>query len=179
MSTKINESMRLVSKHGDGRHTAKVYKDNDWNEYHVKFYTDNKHVGEDADYHTDDVGDAKDTAESAIKKMGNSGSKVDEATGVTDFNPESQGGTRQELLDLLRKTKDSKYAEAARKAGASQTELQNAMKMESYSMDTLVDAIASQDETVAASAFNAIVSNKILDRFNEMKIEIAQNLGRK
>lgn len=47
-----------------------------------------------------------------------------EGTGVTDYNPKSQGGTRKELLAKYHKTKDPKDAEAARKAGATQKELQ-------------------------------------------------------
>jgi hypothetical protein len=49
---------------------------------------------------------------------------VDEATGVTDYAPKSQGGTRKELLVKYHKTKNPKDAEAARKAGATQKELQ-------------------------------------------------------
>jgi len=49
---------------------------------------------------------------------------VDETASATDYNPPSQGGTRKELLAKYRKTKDSKDAEAARKAGATQKELQ-------------------------------------------------------
>lgn len=56
--------------------------------------------------------------------------KVAEATSVTDYNPMSQGGTRKELLAKLSKSKDSKHAEAARKAGASQQELKQAMDEE-------------------------------------------------
>lgn len=128
MSTEVNESMRIVAKHGDGRHTAKVYKDSDWGEYRVKFYTDNKHVGEDADYHTDDMEDANDTAKSALNKM---------------YSNESKNEPRNE------------------------------------SVESLVSAIFDQDENAASSAFNAVISNKILDRFSEMKIEIAQSLGTK
>jgi hypothetical protein len=49
---------------------------------------------------------------------------VAEGTGVTDYNPPSQGGTRKELTARYHKTKDPKDAEAARKAGATQKELQ-------------------------------------------------------
>ena len=45
---------------------------------------------------------------------------------VTNFNPKSQGGTRKELLQKYAKSKDPKDAESARKAGATQTELQDA-----------------------------------------------------
>jgi len=50
---------------------------------------------------------------------------VEESTGVTDYNPKSQGGTRKELLAKYHKTKNPKDAEAARKAGATQKELQS------------------------------------------------------
>ena len=49
---------------------------------------------------------------------------INESTGVTDYNPKSQGGTRKELLAKYHKTKDPKDAAAARKAGATQKELQ-------------------------------------------------------
>jgi hypothetical protein len=49
--------------------------------------------------------------------------QLNESTGVTDYNPKSQGETRKELLAKYHKTKDPKDAEAARKAGATQQEL--------------------------------------------------------
>lgn len=54
--------------------------------------------------------------------------QLNESTGATDFNPTSQGGTRKELLAKYRKTNNPKDAEAARKAGATQQELQQAGK---------------------------------------------------
>ncbi len=54
--------------------------------------------------------------------------QLNESTGATDYNPKSQGGTRKELLAKYHKTKDPKDAEAARKAGATQQELQQAGK---------------------------------------------------
>ena len=72
----VAENLRLVGKHGEGAKTAKVYKDHEWGEYRVKFYTDGKHEGEEADYHTDDRDDANDTAKSWTTK----GSKVAENT---------------------------------------------------------------------------------------------------
>ena len=47
-----------------------------------------------------------------------------ETADVTDYNPPSQGGTRQELVAKYHQTKDPKDAEAARRAGATQQELQ-------------------------------------------------------
>jgi len=49
---------------------------------------------------------------------------VEERTDVTDYNPKSKGGTRKELIAKYHKTKNPKDAEAARKAGATQKELQ-------------------------------------------------------
>jgi hypothetical protein len=51
---------------------------------------------------------------------------IPEATDVTDDNPKSQGGTRAELLRKYANTKKPKDAEAARRAGASQSELKTA-----------------------------------------------------
>ena len=49
---------------------------------------------------------------------------IEESTGVTDFAPKSKGGTRKELIAKYKKSKNPKDAEAARKAGATQKELQ-------------------------------------------------------
>lgn len=63
-------------------------------------------------------------AKNRVNRMKNEEVVVDEATGVTDYNAKSQGGTRKELLAKYHKTKNPKDAEAARKAGATQKELQ-------------------------------------------------------
>lgn len=57
----ISESLRLLHTVGNGNRTAKIYKDAEWGEHRVKFYTDGQHHKE-ADYHTNDKGDAHDTA---------------------------------------------------------------------------------------------------------------------
>jgi hypothetical protein len=66
-------SLRLVKTHtGPKGHVAKVYKDKDWGEHRVKFFDpDGKHRSE-SDYHTDDLSDAHDTAQSQLNryKMG-------------------------------------------------------------------------------------------------------------
>jgi hypothetical protein len=61
--------LRLVSKHaGEGGHTAKVYKDLDYNEYRVKSYDPNgKHTGEAGDSFHDDLDDAQGTAKLYLK----------------------------------------------------------------------------------------------------------------
>jgi hypothetical protein len=60
----------------------------------------------------------------AMHKAKHEGVELDEA--VTDYNPKSQGGTRKELLAKFAETGNSKHAEAARKAGATQDELKKA-----------------------------------------------------
>ena len=60
---------------------------------------------------------------------------IAETTGVTDYNPKSQGGTRKELLAKYHKTKDPKDAEAARKAGATQKELKGDSVNEASTID--------------------------------------------
>jgi len=62
-------------------------------------------------------------------------SRLDEATSVTDYNPKSQGSTRKELLTKYAKTKDPKHAEAARRSGATQRELQAARMEEVEQID--------------------------------------------
>ena len=56
-------NLRLLKTHtGPKGHVAKVYKDRDWGEHRVKFFSpEGKHHAE-GDYHTDDLSDAHDTA---------------------------------------------------------------------------------------------------------------------
>jgi hypothetical protein len=68
----LTEGKRLISKHGEGQgeHTAKVYKDTEYNEYQVHFFKNGKHMGEGpVSYHGDDKDDAQKTAESALKRL--------------------------------------------------------------------------------------------------------------
>ena len=61
--------LRLIKTlEGQKGHKAKVYKDMDWNEHRVKFFSpEGKHYSE-ADYHTDDKDDAHDTANSQLNR---------------------------------------------------------------------------------------------------------------
>jgi hypothetical protein len=61
-------SMRLVKKGEQGSKSFKIYKDQDFGEYVVKFYKNGEHQTE-ADYHTDDVRDAMQTAKSEVSRM--------------------------------------------------------------------------------------------------------------
>lgn len=60
--------------------------------------------------------------------------RVKETTDVTDYNPKSKGGTRQELLAKLRKDPtNKKLVTAARRAGATQKELKDAIGIKNES----------------------------------------------
>lgn len=56
-------NLRLVKTHtGPHGHVAKIYKDRDYGEHRVRFYDPEGKHHHKADYHTDDVQDAHDTA---------------------------------------------------------------------------------------------------------------------
>ena len=74
---------------------------------------------------------------------------MEESTGATDYNPKDQGGTRKELLAKYSKTKNSKDAEAARRAGATQKELKSALSGENVKEETLL--VAMKDSAIAES----------------------------
>lgn len=67
-------NLRLISTHtGPKGHVAKVYKDKDWGEHRVRFYSpEGKHFP-DSDYHTDDKEDAHDTAKFALNRYKSGG----------------------------------------------------------------------------------------------------------
>lgn len=62
----IGEGRKLVHTASKGNRTAKVYRDSDNQEYHVKHFTDGKHH-EKADYYTNDKEDAHATAQHWLK----------------------------------------------------------------------------------------------------------------
>jgi hypothetical protein len=87
-------NLRLLKTHtGPKGHVAKVYKDKDWGEHRVKFFSpEGKHHAE-GDYHTDDLSDAHDTAKGQLnrykqggkaKRYGDGGSTVDASKGAYD-----------------------------------------------------------------------------------------------
>jgi len=70
----ISEALRLVKTYEHNGRKAKIYKDNEWGEHRVKFYTHGKHH-KDADHHTDDSDDAHGTAKHWLNKMTNESKK--------------------------------------------------------------------------------------------------------
>lgn len=57
---------RIALIHSSIGHTAKIFRDTEWNEYRVKFYSPEGQHYSQADYHTDDKQDALDTAQRQI-----------------------------------------------------------------------------------------------------------------
>jgi hypothetical protein len=93
----------------------------------------------------------KPTGEKPMKKEEY---ELDETAGVTDYNPKSQGGTRKELLAMYAKSGSSKHAEAARKAGATQSELKAAsMKKEEVELDETENPFTSYKDKTKPSIF--------------------------
>jgi NAD(P)H-dependent FMN reductase len=101
-------NLRLLKTHtGPKGDVAKVYKDKDWGEHRVKFYSpDGKHRS-DSDYHTDDLSDAHDTAKSQLnrykaggnaKRYNAGGTTVDASKGAYDKSI----GPSEEEMDMAK-----------------------------------------------------------------------------
>jgi hypothetical protein len=65
---------------------------------------------------------------------------MSENTGVTDFNPPSQDDSRKELVAKYHKSKNSQDAEAARRAGATQKELQGVTEGKEATLEKKIQA---------------------------------------
>ena len=89
-------NLRLISTHtGPKGHVAKVYKDKDWGEHRVRFYSpEGKHFP-DSDYHTDDKEDAHDTAKFALNryKHGGKAKRYADGDSVVD-DPQTQANKK-------------------------------------------------------------------------------------
>ena len=92
-------NLRLIKAHtGPKGHVAKVYKDKDWGEHRVKFFDpDGKHRV-DADYHTDDLSDAHDTAKGQLNRYNSGGTTVDASKGAYDKSI----GPSEEDMDMAK-----------------------------------------------------------------------------
>jgi len=92
-------NLRLIKAHtGPKGHVAKVYKDKDYGEHRVKFFDpDGKHRA-DADYHTDDLSDAHDTAKGQLNRYNSGGSTVDASKGAYDKSI----GPSEEDMDMAK-----------------------------------------------------------------------------
>jgi len=52
-----------------GQYRARIYYDNEWGEYRVRFYHHATYRGADEDYHTDDRADANNTAIMCLRTL--------------------------------------------------------------------------------------------------------------
>jgi hypothetical protein len=78
-------NLRLIKAHtGPKGHVAKVYKDKDYGEHRVKFYDPDGKYRSGADYHTDELSDAHDTAKGQLNRYNSGGSTVDASKGAYD-----------------------------------------------------------------------------------------------
>lgn len=74
------KGMRLVKTHVNGPHSAKVYKNPEWNENVVKFFHNGVYQSK-ADSHTDDMGDAHATAQHQLQRYADQDAKAALASG--------------------------------------------------------------------------------------------------
>ena len=68
----ITESLymrRVAFIHSSIGHSAKVYRDSEWQEYRVKFYDPEGNHYPEADYHTTDLDDATSTARGQLERF--------------------------------------------------------------------------------------------------------------
>lgn len=65
MSLRIKREIQIKNA------VAKIYRDTDWQEYRVKFWKDNEYLGEDADYHADDLDDCIGSANHILRHITN------------------------------------------------------------------------------------------------------------
>lgn len=88
--------LRLVKTIGEGKKTAKVYKDADWGEYRVKHFVDGVHQKE-ADYHASDKDDAMDTAAHFTRDGQKNGGRTGRATGGPTLSMPGMKGIGKKL----------------------------------------------------------------------------------
>lgn len=93
----LEEAKRIISKHGDGVHTAKVYRDPEYDEYQVHFFKNGKHMGEGPVSYHDDKDDAQSTAELSVKRMN---ARVSED--VEDVNEQSKLISDKDVSDAYK-----------------------------------------------------------------------------
>lgn len=108
------DEAKLIATHtsSDGKKVAKVYRDSEWDEYHVKHYTDGKHHTK-ADYHTDDKDDAHGTAKHFVKEevLG----EISKGLGIRYLD------SVRKKIRSLHQTSRSNYAKGDDGAGAKET----------------------------------------------------------
>ena len=102
-------NLRLLKTHtGPKGHVAKVYKDKDWGEHRVKFFSPEGKHHADSDYHTDDLSDAHDTAQSQLNRYKKGGTAKRYESGGSTLVDASKGqydkaiGPSEEDMDMAK-----------------------------------------------------------------------------
>lgn len=177
----LDEGLRLLGTHSKDNKSAKVYKDHEWQEHRVKFYTDGAHHTE-ADYHTNDKEDAHSTAkhwvghtddvkEATVNELSQNTLKsyVDKAN--TDLKSKEAILDRTPMNDdvsgLVKKMNDrtNKMVDAKRKLPRG-----NPYDVVAEASDTMADTdqdmVGNEDEDITADQDEDIVSEmeKIVER---------------
>jgi len=101
-------NLRLIKTHkGPSGHVAKVYKDRDWDEHRVKFFSPEGQHHPNADYHTETAEDAHDTAMRQVSHGYRKGGNVKR---FEDGGSDKQAQMNQKGVDATKKfeTSDNK-----------------------------------------------------------------------
>lgn len=119
----ILEAKRLISTHGEGVHTAKVYKDPEYNEYQVHFFKNGKHMGEGPVSYHDDKDDAVSTAKHETTRMNSSVSESAPSAGLSAKEKSAVVKKAKSGKDIGKKGKGfEKVVAKAKKYGAKDPE---------------------------------------------------------
>ena len=67
----LDEAKKIIHKYTPegGEHSAKIYRDPEYDEYQVHYYKGNKHMGEDAVSYHDDKNDAVGTCKAEVDRL--------------------------------------------------------------------------------------------------------------
>lgn len=187
----IVEGMKIVSKHGEGQHTAKVYKDSDWNEYRVKYFKDGNHVGEDADYHSDDLDDAKSTADTELSHMNKHVAESIEESYVARHGKVSAEFVKRVAKDMFPDDKahsPEQYAQARDTILSQEHRLSKVPKIKAQSKDMVtedesapellaVDANLTEEyKTKAKEMFEEEVNRRVAEQVKAIQEEAEQKI---
>jgi hypothetical protein len=78
---------RHIHTYTDGENQAKIHKDTEWNEYRVSLHKNGFHMGDDHDYHTDDLDDAHGTAKLGLKSIkSHEDEDIEESTELSELS---------------------------------------------------------------------------------------------
>lgn len=150
----LTAGKRLISKHGEGSHTARVYKDTEYNEYQVHHYKDGKHMGEGPISYHNDKEDAENTAKMHLKKLKEATSayaRIDAR--FKKLSGRSMGAAAKEYGDeakRLQKEIDAQKAENERRRAAMKKEEVEIIEVSKELLSRYKEKTAEVNETKSA-----------------------------